>query len=209
MQCHLAGGQADRLRDRSNHGHGTATVTWQRKAQSATDPRGQRPDRSFHCPALMSDPKSLSQWASVTHLPAVNINTNALAQYQLHVGWMAELDSHPHDEKHPLVHGGAFTQLRAAVHGRIPGGFRFHLQRRWQGWSHLLLLKHRTSQGNILAWPKGNRPVTRAVLPAAWPGRPRNLGMWPQVPTWAGTEQDVPGWQRKCIYFEKYSNGKL
>ena len=29
--------------------------------------------------------------------------------------------------------------------------------------------------------------------------RPRNPGTWPQVSTWAGTEQDVPGWQRKCL----------
>lgn len=94
-----------------------------------------------------------------------NINTNAFAQYQLHVGWMAELTvTRTMRNTRLSVHGCAFTQLRAAVHGRVPGGFpRPPAEKTERDRVTSSLLRHRPSQGNALTWPKASRPVTRAV----------------------------------------------
>jgi len=40
---------------------------------------------------------------------------------------MAELHCHPHDQIHARIRWGAFTELRTAVHGRVPRGFCSHL----------------------------------------------------------------------------------
>lgn len=105
-----------------------------------------RPEQSF--PAL----KSVLQLGLMTHLPAVNMDTNSFPKHQLHVSRMAELDSHPHDQIHALIRWGAFTELGTAVHGRVPRGFCSHLPRQKEHTFPSPPEHKKASQGNSLAW---------------------------------------------------------
>lgn len=42
---------------------------------------------------------------------------------------MAELDRHPHNQKHSLIRRCPLTELRTVVHRGVPRGFCFHLHR--------------------------------------------------------------------------------
>lgn len=74
---------------------------------------------------------SAGKWEGLqdVHLSAIDIDTDALAQHQLHLCRVAELDSGSDNQVNPLLRRRPLAQLDAVMDRRVPRGFCFHLQK--------------------------------------------------------------------------------